>query len=389
MTVYLRLFSFVVLSVLMGAAVAYANNFPINYGLKVPSLLLDLQSFFSGDDLAESQGVDFFLNLSMLAIVLVVVMILLLARVNRRLHSAVAIKTADYLATKDRMNRYLEIVNRYTCTTIVDQDLNFVYLSDAFCQLIGYDEQELLGQPQSQILHPDFDLNIVTEMLTVIKQGKSWHGEVMQLSKFGEKLYLDVHIEPKFTLAGKFDGYTSVRMDITDKKQIERSAMTDALTKLYNRSKLDTLLLTEIKRSSRGDGQLSVVMMDVDFFKLVNDKHGHLEGDKVLLAVADIIKARIRDSDYAGRWGGEEFLVICSESDLQGALLLAENLRQNVSRYIFGVPDSLTASFGVAQYDGSEDAKQLIERADQALYEAKSRGRNCVIASDTASSDSA
>ena len=123
----------------------------------------------------------------------------------------------------------------------------------------------------------------------------------------------------------------------------------------------------------------SVVLIDLDKFKQVNDTYGHQVGDEVLQETGRILRENTRKADTAGRWGGEEFILVCPETDIKAAEKLAENLRQVIEKHRFDKIDRQTASFGGAQWDIGESYKQLLKRADQALYQGKAQGRNCVV----------
>lgn len=153
---------------------------------------------------------------------------------------------------------------------------------------------------------------------------------------------------------------------------------TDKLTGLFNRQKLDVKLEMEFLRARRSGAPLSVIILDLDHFKNVNDTWGHQVGDQVLVCTAQLLTARLRQTDCAGRWGGEEFMVICPDTDLEGARALAETLRQAIAAQIFPTAGHQTASFGVACCTVGDQVKTLVSRADQALYEAKHLGRNRV-----------
>jgi diguanylate cyclase (GGDEF)-like protein len=126
-----------------------------------------------------------------------------------------------------------------------------------------------------------------------------------------------------------------------------------------------------------------VILLDIDRFKEINDKYGHAKGDRVLKATADLLRKTIRNADSAGRWGGEEFLVVCPETDLAGAGALAEKLRMAFADTQFPEGIHRTASFGVAVFQG-EGVEELVGRADDALYAAKEAGRNRVALAEAA-----
>jgi diguanylate cyclase len=164
----------------------------------------------------------------------------------------------------------------------------------------------------------------------------------------------------------------------TQHRQLQRISITDTLTGLFNRSKLDEILSLEIARSIRHQSPFSVILADLDFFKAVNDNFGHMAGDQVLMAFAGIMQQHCRELDVAGRWGGEEFLIVCPHTDLAGAKLLAGRIKTAVANYDFAHGKQLTVSLGVASFIRDDNANTMLKRADDALYRAKAKGRNRV-----------
>ena len=161
-------------------------------------------------------------------------------------------------------------------------------------------------------------------------------------------------------------------------RNLDFRATTDPLTGLYNRRKFDRALATEIIRAQRYKTPLSLVMYDIDHFKQINDSHGHQVGDNVLIALSRFVTTRIRNSDVLARWGGEEFVILCPGSNGAMACQLAGNLRDAVPNMPIAGADAVTCSFGVAQYEDGDTAETLLARAYDALYTAKSSGRNTV-----------
>ena len=167
---------------------------------------------------------------------------------------------------------------------------------------------------------------------------------------------------------------------------LEQTATTDGLTRLVNRRYLDERLIEEVLRAQRYGSPLSVLMIDVDHFKKVNDVHGHAAGDAVLRAVAATIKASVRIIDIPARYGGEELVVVAPSTSWTGARVLAERLRgaiEALETMSAGMeqPIRVTASIGCAALGAEQDGHSLLEAADQALYEAKHGGRNRVVMS--------
>ncbi len=161
-------------------------------------------------------------------------------------------------------------------------------------------------------------------------------------------------------------------------RQLEIMSITDRLTGLYNRHKLDAVLNAELARCQRYDGVFSLILLDVDHFKLVNDQFGHPVGDQVLLAIASLLQENKRNADTLGRWGGEEFMLICPDTPSDGALQFAEKLRLAVAGYGDPAVGQVTASFGVATFRSGDSVKEIVSRTDQALYCSKHKGRNRV-----------
>jgi diguanylate cyclase (GGDEF)-like protein len=165
---------------------------------------------------------------------------------------------------------------------------------------------------------------------------------------------------------------------LENEKKLELMSLTDQLTGLYNRHKLHQVFTSEINRSNRFEEIFGIILLDLDLFKNVNDNYGHDVGDLVLKEISQILKDNIRISDTLGRWGGEEFLIILPQIDLEGAVVLAQKLRKEIENHQFSIVGKMTASFGIAYYRKGDDENSIIKRADEALYKAKEMGRNIV-----------
>lgn len=167
-------------------------------------------------------------------------------------------------------------------------------------------------------------------------------------------------------------------------KQLKEIAHTDTLTKIWNRYRMELAIDAEMASAERYGHPCSILLFDVDRFKLVNDNHGHDVGDQVLTKLAEEVQSKLRVSDNLGRWGGEEFIVLASHNTLDEAMALAERLRQYIETVEFETVGKITISIGVAQaIPGTESRRRLFERADQAMYRAKQSGRNRVEAAST------
>jgi len=175
------------------------------------------------------------------------------------------------------------------------------------------------------------------------------------------------------------DRLENVVKELDDKNQaLEILSVTDKLTGLANRRKLETSLQSEILRARRYGKMFSVILLDVDHFKAVNDTYGHHIGDTVLIELSTLLTRNARETDIVGRWGGEEFLIICPETNLTVVSTLAERYRSEIERHDFTQVGQVTSSFGVAAWQEGYDVQNLVQHADEALYRAKESGRNRV-----------
>jgi len=172
--------------------------------------------------------------------------------------------------------------------------------------------------------------------------------------------------------------------------EILKHATLDALTGFYNRHQLEERLKQEVSGAKRQKRTLCAIMTDIDFFKSVNDTYGHVVGDVVLKTISHSIKNQLRDYDTAGRYGGEEFVILLPDTNISEAKMVAERLRKTIESKKVDISKidndkkyiSVTISLGVAQYDGTMDCNEFIRKADNALYEAKETGRNKVVVSE-------
>ena len=161
-------------------------------------------------------------------------------------------------------------------------------------------------------------------------------------------------------------------------KKLTQLATKDSLTGAGNRRALDQKLNELINTQSRKETTVSLILLDIDHFKSINDEHGHIVGDQILVHIANIIEGRIRVTDSLFRFGGEEFVIVPLELNLESTRKLAEQLRTLVENYALIPENPVTISLGVAEYKQGETAETWLERADEALYRAKHEGRNCV-----------
>lgn len=309
------------------------------------------------------------------------------------------------LHENEKINRALrEAEQKFHC--VLDQSMvgitllienRFQYANPKFAEIIGYSIEEILQKSPSDIA-PENDQTLVSTLgdqeannkdpqLTFSANARRKDGQIITVEISESK---PVDINSKSALI-------SVWQDITEKLRIEREVMAlqaqlqeqairDPLTGLYNRLFLIDSLERELSQVERTRCVVSVIMTDIDHFKAVNDRYGHLAGDEVLRHFARIMKTHARCSDIACRYGGEEFFLVLPNTALEVAFERAEQLRQAVAEQTpqFESQDiPITASFGVTAFplDGGISAIDLIGNADAALYKAKNSGRNRVVCS--------
>jgi len=281
------------------------------------------------------------------------------------------------LLLKENANQ-LDIIDKHVITSTTDINGNIIDVSTAMSKISGYPKEELIGKNMSIFKSGELSKELYQTLWRTIKNGLVWYGEVQNKNKNGDYYWLDLAILPKYNSKNNIDSYMAICTDITDKKTIEYISEHDKLTGLYNRTRLDKVLENEYSRSQRYENTFSIILIDIDHFKSVNDTYGHLVGDNVLIELAEILQKSIRQTDTLGRWGGEEFLIICPQTDLSGVKEMAEHIRKKVATHTFKTVGQSTISIGVSQLGTEESIKGIIKRADDFLYKAKECGRNCV-----------
>ena len=291
-------------------------------------------------------------------------------------------------ALKDSEVRYRMLFNSCNDALFVHQPsplkyLNkFIEVNDNACQRLGYTKEELLNLTPLDISIPD--QNNTKKILKKLRTEKRAVFEAIHRRKNGMKIPVEISSN-QFKLNGELTILSIVR-DITERKKMEeklkKAASTDPLTGLSNRRDFNQKIKNEIIRFNRNNRPFSIILGDIDFFKKINDMYGHECGDYVLKSIAKIMKSSKRQLDVICRWGGEEFIALLPETDLQGGEKYAEKIRQKISSNTFHFRDNTfkaTICFGVVIFDLTMSLKEVINSADKCLYKAKSEGRNRVI----------
>lgn len=205
--------------------------------------------------------------------------------------------------------------------------------------------------------------------------------EFHYITKWGKNVWIRAYAR----LLKEKDGISEIQIimdEITEKKEMEEKlhhlSITDELTGAYNRRYMKERIEEEIRRGETTEIRFTIIMLDIDNFKNVNDNHGHGAGDSVLELFTQGIKKEIRKADILARWGGEEFMVLLYNTSIQNTANLAELMRIRLSQIEILNVGSVTASFGIAQYHVGDTIDTLVKRADEMMYQAKKEGKNCV-----------
>ena len=274
---------------------------------------------------------------------------------------------------------------------ITDLDGNITYVNSAFTAITGYSAKEVLGKKTSILKSGYMSKEVYENLWQTILSGKTWEGELNNMKKGGELFWENTRIAPLLNQDGEISNFVAIKVDITERKraqdELERMAITDPLTGLFNRRYFFEVAQKEFLKSIRYNRPLSVVLFDIDMFKSINDTYGHLAGDQILAQIGVLLTQKERETDLSARYGGEEFVLLLPETDCEGARNTAERLRSLLETSPIDYENhkiQFTASFGVAgigNRDYPETFDYLILQADKALYEAKRISRNTVVCS--------
>lgn len=281
--------------------------------------------------------------------------------------------------------------------SVMDIHGYYIRVNQAYERILGYKAEEIEGKSFKLLVHEE-DIPKTNQILEQLKEQKFISSFVNRTRhKDGTYRYLEWRSE----MNGKYI-YSSAR-DITEHRKLERElceknknlarlteelkeknkilknlAITDDLTGVYNRHFLNEKIKIKMDQADIENRPISMVIVDLDYFKKVNDTYGHPVGDEVLKSTGNLLKQMIRYSDMIIRLGGEEFVIILPNTTVDGAYNIAERIRQKIEQYNYPVAGRLTASLGVAQKKHSESFEGWYERTDSALYQAKESKRNCV-----------
>ena len=297
-----------------------------------------------------------------------------------------------------RKNKDLNLAN-HKLKTIIDSQNNMIVITDdkitveaneKMLDFFGFDSlEEMKEKHECDCISKLFVKHKDYFHLGKMGENQNWIDYLSSLSQKEQVVNLigcdmEAHaFQVKINKYGTSDRFIITFSNVSDiiieQRILEYKVQHDKLTDIYNRQKIDEVLLKICKFSMRRKENVGLIMFDIDYFKKINDTYGHDGGDEVLVDIADLIKDKIRDEDIFGRWGGEEFMLILRHSSLKDTFNKAERLRVSLQEYKHKIPTKVTASFGVTALEKNDTPARLLKRVDVALYEAKNSGRNCVI----------
>lgn len=267
-------------------------------------------------------------------------------------------------------------------------DGSITYISPAVQRVRGFTPAEAMAQSLEQIHPPESAAKVgayFSELFAAIERGTlppKYHGEHEYYRNDGSIMTGELQVIPHVDDDGTVIEILGVTRDISERKEFEegltRLAVTDTLTGLWNRRRTNELLAADLEQAHRDGQALTVLMVDIDRFKAINDTHGHQTGDRVLVDVANRLRQQVRTTDVVGRWGGEEFVILLRNCGLRDAFAAAEKLRERIAALPFANLFSVSVSIGAAELHTDDDLESWLARADAALYEAKRGGRNTI-----------
>ncbi len=273
---------------------------------------------------------------------------------------------------------------------ITDAQGSIQYANPSFEQSSGYLLRDVKGANPRILKSGHQDQDFYQDLWSTISNGRIWRGEFHNRRKDGTLYWESATIAPVQDDAGQITNYIAIKADVTERKQmednLERLATTDSLTGALNRRQLTSLADREFERAQRYGHPTSIIMLDIDNFKKINDRYGHSTGDRAIQHTARILLENLRSIDYLGRYGGDEFVIILPETNLLAARQIAERIRLKVEKHSIQSGDQVlqcSISLGLACITSASNVPSLnfdsaVQLADKALYAAKEAGRNCV-----------
>jgi len=305
---------------------------------------------------------------------------------NIELEKKVEQRTAAILAAQEQLSDFKDAIDEHSIVSMTDITGTITFANDKFCDISGYSREELIGQNHRILNSGNQDRSYWGDMFQTISKGRTWHDEVRNIAKDGSFYWVKTTIMPSFDETGTIKNYISIRTDITENKQLNEKvsyqASHDVLTGLVNRREFEKRLEQLISRSEDGVPH-SVLYLDLDEFKVVNDTCGHHAGDELLRQIPGLIQQHSRRADLVARLGGDEFGIILNACDEEYAKKVAHLILESISDFEFcwkSQSYKIGVSIGIVVLgDEPTNLAETLKSADSACYAAKDRGRNTVV----------
>lgn len=300
-------------------------------------------------------------------------------KLNQELNDALAIAQENISKVK-LLTQAIEQTDEFI--SIVDTDGIMQYVNESLSVHTGYKKNELIGEHikifKSGVTMPE----VYKELWNTVLNGNIYKNTLINAKKDKQLFYEEMTITPVHDEDDKINSFIVTGQDVTERIELEEKlialATKDTLTGIYNRHKINEEINLQIANHKRYGRNFSLLMIDIDYFKNINDTYGHDIGDYALKEITSVISKSIRVNDIFGRWGGEEFILILPEEDKEGTIQLATKLKSLIANNIFKNIEKITISIGVSLFKENDTQDTLIKRADEALYKAKNQGRNRV-----------
>lgn len=300
-----------------------------------------------------------------------------------RYYISVQKNITSFIQTQKERNLLAKALNDSPdCVIITNTENKIVFVNTGFENLTGYPEREVLGKSPSIFWGESSIEQTIDKELRQPNSPSHFLTQKPNKRKNGELFYVDQSLAHICDDDSNITHYVSFSKDSTNRRLKEHAlkdlASKDPLTALLNRRSGEQLLIQYDHHRKHHGKSICLIILDIDHFKKINDTFGHNTGDEVLKVISRTLQNQARSSESVIRWGGEEFLIIVPNANLQDTLILSERIRKSIADQLIEPVGQVTASFGVAELLSSETTASLINRADKALYKAKLSGKNCV-----------
>lgn len=293
-------------------------------------------------------------------------------------HSVMLGYKSDLEKSNNELIAMNELVEKYFLIIRTDIYGNIIHVNDTFIEVSQYSKDKLINSHIFDLCKDSSVLSSNKESFKDILINDHFDALLEYTKADGSSYWIDAHIVAEYDENKSQIGFLIFQQEVTQTIELEKASITDTLTKVNNRVHFDEVSNKRLIEKSRYEINSSLIICDIDDFKSINDRYGHVAGDEVLKRVAILLQNITRASDTLARWGGEEFTILLPSTELEDAVSAANKMRSAIESYDFGFDKEITASFGVSMTLSDDTKISWFNRADKALYKAKESGRNKV-----------